>query len=246
MPSPVRDLRLRVGKQQFLREVGRQLRLLGVEINHLRIHLRRFPNHHPAETPQRRAGKLPCALPLQNLCAPGDEPHSLCGGQIGIGHALRQRQRARRRSSRILSHFLRSRPRPVPVQRRKMHDTTERHIAGQLLQKGLPRLALIHLHGSSDGSGRVVRGSPVPRRFPSRQHDRLIPRRELIRQRRRHATPVRCENPCGRRQDHLHRSLRHDHAPVGQPGRLGLIDSEDLDIAETHVAERLPPHVGPR
>ena len=103
-----------------------------------------------------------------------------------------------------------------------------------------------HLHRHAGDSG-LARGRILARqRLSTRQHHGLVPRRQRLGQRRGDAAAVRGQHPHPGRFDDLHRSLRHDDAPVRVRVRVGLVDSEHRDVPEVRIPQRLPPNRGAR
>ena len=135
--------------------------------------------------------------------------------------------------------------RAVTVQRREMHHAAERHVGRQVLDERTPGLTPHRVDGAPHDSALVRGGCAVCRRLPARHHHRLVLRRELLRQLHRHPAAVRDHQPDAPRQGHLLRPLRHDHPAIGQHGRGRLVHAQNLDLPETRVGERLPPHGRP-
>ena len=234
------DVVLGVGIQQLIEDVGHGGRPAGVQIDHPRLEVRRFPRHRLAKTPQRGAGKLASALPFQDLRAARHEPYALGRRDVAIRHGLRQRERARPHAPHVFGDLRGGGLGPVTVQPHQVHHPVERHVLRQPLQQRSPRLAILRFHGRPENTGPV--DLRVLRRLAVRQHHRLVPRRQLGCQAGRHLPAVRRQDPRARRLRHLRRTLRHDDALVRHPVRLGLVRSQDFRSGEAGVAERPAPH----
>ena len=213
----MRDVALRIREQQLIREDGLRLRRLGIEIEHPRLQLGRFPSHHPAQTPKCGTGQLPGPLPFQHLRTLGHEPQTLLGHGVRIGDSLDECECARRRPLRIHRHFCGCRIRPVTVLCDEMHRASQGHIRGQTFDERSPRLAPLDLNRCRDDP-RLGRHRACGLRVLADQHHPLILRRELLRKRRRYTAPVGRQDPDTLGQCDLRRALGHDHSAIWQTG----------------------------
>ena len=243
-PPSVRDVVLGVGIQQFVDEIGRRRHRRRVQIDHPRTQVRRLPVHGLAETPQHRAGERPTALALEDLRPAGQEPHSLLRRPVRIGHPLDQGQRARPGARHVLHDFPGGRLRAVAVQPHAVDHAVEGKVPGQSFHEPSPRVPPVCVyrrvaHARTGGERLGVSGPSS-----AGQDDRLVARRQPLREIRGEAVLVRGQDPGARKLPHLRRSLRHDHALVHRLGRIGLVHSENFDLLETGVGERPPPHRG--
>ena len=108
------DVGFLVRVEQFLGEHGGRVRRRGIQIDHPRLQVRRFPRSHLAHPPQQRAGEFAVALTLQHLRAAGHEPDALFRSRVGIDHTLQKRQCTGRGPPGVRRHFAGGGPRPVP------------------------------------------------------------------------------------------------------------------------------------
>ena len=142
-----------VGIHEFVDEVGQRYGVRGIEVEHPRVQMRRFPSRHLAQTPQRGAGQFTLMLAFQHLPAAGDEPDALPRGNVGVRRALHESQRAAACSLRSLAQFAGCRVGAAPVQRSQMHDAAEWGVAGQTLKQRAPRFSAVGCQRRSDDGG---------------------------------------------------------------------------------------------
>ena len=153
----MRDVILRVREEQLIREHGLRLLCLGIEIEHSRLQLGRFPRHHLAEAPKGGTGQLPGALPFEHLRTPGDEPQALLGHCVRVCDALHECERARRCPLDSCRQACGRRVRPLAILRDEMHHAGKGHVRGQALDERSPGLAPIHLDRCLDDPAVALR-----------------------------------------------------------------------------------------
>ena len=248
--ATVRDVVLRVGVHQLVREVRRGSRRGGVEIEHPGLEVRGLALHALSEAPQGRARQAAAALALQHLRAACHEPQATFGSGARVADALNHGQGALARPSHVPPHLLGRGLFSGAVQGREMHHSAEGNAGGQAVDERPPRLAPPHL----DHGGRRVRRDrvrpPGVRFLGARQHHRLVAGSQVAgqprRPRRRETARAARDHPRARRLGHPRRSLRHDHALVVHGVGLVLVRAQHLHSLETGVAQRLPPYRGAR
>ena len=238
---PVRDIGLRIGKEQLFRDLGGRCGRGGVEIQHPGLQVARFPGDHPAESPERRARELSRPLPFEDLGAARNEPRPPGRGRIGVGQTLDEREGAPRRVAHVRRQLPRGGVRPAAVEPCEMHDPGEREIPGRIRQERSPSVAAVRFEGFPDDPVRLVAGG---RGFSVHEHDGLVSRREFRRQFRAHPAAVPRNHPDARTQGHLRRSAGHDHPPVRQAAGLRFVHPDDFRFLESGVTKRPAPHLG--
>ena len=139
------DVGFLVRVEQFLGEHGGRVRRCGIQIDHPRLQVRRFPRSHLAHAPQQRAGQFTVALTLQHLRAAGHEPDALFRRRVGIDQTLQQRQRTGRGPPGVRRHFAGGGPRSVPRHGRHVHDAVQRNVGRQIRYQRSPRLAIFRV-----------------------------------------------------------------------------------------------------
>ena len=90
-------------------------------------------------------------------------------------------------------------------------------------------------------SAALRRLAALRRRVATRQHHRLVPRSQFVRQLCGQPTLVGSQDPDPRRLAHLGGPAGHDHALVEDPGRVRLVHPQHLDRVEAGVAECAAP-----
>ena len=160
--SPIGDVGLRVGKQEFIDEAGCcRLPRSRIQVDQSRLQVGCFQSQNLSEAPQGRAGKFPGysgkVILIQDLRAPGNEPDAVGWSRADIAHALHKGQSSGRGPCYILLHFLSGRRRTVPIKRHEVHYSLKRRIPGQSLQEGAPGFSLLRVQGRRSNACAFIR-----------------------------------------------------------------------------------------
>ena len=134
----------------------------------------------------------------------------------------------------------------MAIQSSQVHDARERRIGRQAIEQRGPGFAPLGFHGRIDDARAGRLGKLAGARRRAGEHDRLVVRRERVREFSRNVTPVGGQNPRPGLSRDFRRTLRHDHAPVRVRIRVRLVEAEDRDVFEAGVCERLSPDGGGR